>query len=70
MRVRNHPANQYQALNVLSPYLAGFMIPGKPIGVMLFKVFSVSTLGQAMTYSGDLKVYFQYLIGSVILGSI
>lgn len=25
------------ALNVLSPFLAGFMIPGKPIGVMMFK---------------------------------
>jgi hypothetical protein len=35
------------ALNVLSPFLAGFMIPGKPIGVMVFKVFSTITLGQA-----------------------
>ena len=35
------------ALNVLSPFLAGFMIPGKPIGVMIFKVFSTITLGQA-----------------------
>jgi hypothetical protein len=25
------------ALNVLSPFLAGFMIPGRPIGVMMFK---------------------------------
>lgn len=37
----------YTALNVLSPFLAGFMIPGKPIGVMVFKVFSTITLGQA-----------------------
>ncbi|KAH6721482.1 OPT family small oligopeptide transporter [Leptodontidium sp. MPI-SDFR-AT-0119] len=35
------------SLNVLSPFLAGFMIPGKPIGVMLFKVYSTITLGQA-----------------------
>lgn len=35
------------ALNVLSPYLAGFMIPGKPIGVMIFKVYSTIVLGQA-----------------------
>lgn len=35
------------ALNVLSPFLAGFIIPGKPIGVMMFKVFSTITLGQA-----------------------
>ncbi|KAH9213653.1 OPT family small oligopeptide transporter [Leptodontidium sp. 2 PMI_412] len=44
------------SLNVLSPFLAGFMIPGKPIGVMLFKVYSTITLGQAQTYSGDLKL--------------
>ncbi|KAK1763426.1 OPT family small oligopeptide transporter [Phialemonium atrogriseum] len=44
------------ALNVLSPYLAGFIIPGRPIGVMIFKVYSTITLGQAQTYSGDLKM--------------
>lgn len=44
------------ALNVLSPFLAGFMIPGKPIGVMIFKVYSTIVLGQAQTYSGDMKM--------------
>ncbi|TKW51611.1 Sexual differentiation process protein isp4 [Colletotrichum tanaceti] len=44
------------ALNVLSPFLAGFMIPGRPVGVMIFKVYSTITLGQAQTYSGDLKM--------------
>ena len=49
-------SNIMLSLNVLSPFLAGFMIPGKPIGVMMFKVFSTITLGQAQTYSADLKV--------------
>lgn len=49
-------SNILLSLNVISPYLAGFMIPGRPIGVMLFKVFSTITLGQAQTYSGDLKL--------------
>ncbi|KAJ3497382.1 hypothetical protein NLG97_g1940 [Lecanicillium saksenae] len=44
------------ALNIISPFLAGFLIPGRPVGVMIFKVFSVITLGQAQTYSGDLKL--------------
>ncbi|KAI7158283.1 OPT family small oligopeptide transporter [Hortaea werneckii] len=44
------------SLNVISPYLAGFMIPGKPIGVMIFKVYSTIVLGQAQTYSQDLKL--------------
>ncbi|KAK7932488.1 OPT family small oligopeptide transporter [Apiospora marii] len=49
-------SNIYLSLNVISPFLAGFMIPGRPIGVMMFKVFSTITLGQAQTYSGDLKL--------------
>ncbi|KAJ5111026.1 hypothetical protein N7532_001561 [Penicillium argentinense] len=44
------------SLNVLSPFLAGFMIPGKPIGVMVFKVFSTITLGQAQYFCQDLKI--------------
>lgn len=38
------------ALNVISPFIAGFIFPGRPIGVMIFKVFSTITLGQAQTY--------------------
>ncbi|KAI0595160.1 OPT family small oligopeptide transporter [Biscogniauxia sp. FL1348] len=49
-------SNILLSLNVISPYLAGFMIPGRPVGVMIFKVFSTITLGQAQTYSGDLKL--------------
>ncbi|THC93217.1 hypothetical protein EYZ11_007299 [Aspergillus tanneri] len=44
------------SLNVLSPFLAGFIIPGRPIGVMVFKVFSTITLGQAQYYCQDLKL--------------
>lgn len=49
-------SNILLSLNVISPFLAGFMIPGRPIGVMIFKVFSTITLGQAQTYAGDLKL--------------
>lgn len=49
-------SNLALALNVLSPFLAGFMIPGRPVGVMIFKVYSTIVLGQAQTYAGDLKL--------------
>jgi len=49
-------SNILLSLNVVSPFIAGFIIPGRPIGVMIFKVFSVITLGQAQVYSGDLKL--------------
>lgn len=38
------------SLNVISPFIAGFIFPGRPIAVMIFKVFSTITLGQAQTY--------------------
>lgn len=44
------------SLNIISPFIAGFMIPGRPVGVMIFKVFSTITLGQAQTYASDLKL--------------
>ena len=43
------------SLNVLSPFLGGYILPGRPIANMLFKVFSTIVLGQAQTFSGDLK---------------
>jgi OPT family small oligopeptide transporter len=49
-------ANIMLSLNVISPFFAGYMIPGKPIGVMMFKVFSTNVLGQAQLFSSDLKL--------------
>ncbi|KAI1777200.1 OPT family small oligopeptide transporter [Hypoxylon cercidicola] len=50
-------SNIMLSLNVISPFIAGFIFPGRPIGVMIFKVFSTITLGQAQTYGiSDLKM--------------
>ncbi|KAF1951242.1 OPT family small oligopeptide transporter [Byssothecium circinans] len=49
-------ANIMLSLNVISPFIGGYMIPGKPIGVMLFKVYSTIVLGQAQLFSSDLKL--------------
>lgn len=35
------------SLNVISPFIGGYLFPGKPIGVMIFKVYSTIVLGQA-----------------------
>ncbi|KAJ1337168.1 Sexual differentiation process protein isp4 [Microdochium nivale] len=48
-------ANILISLNVLSPFIGGFIFPGRPIANMLFKVFSTIVLGQAQVFSGDLK---------------
>jgi len=35
------------SLNVISPFIGGYLFPGRPIGVMIFKVYSTIVLGQA-----------------------
>lgn len=49
-------SNIMLSLNVLSPFIGGFAIPGRPIAVMIFKVFSTITLGQAQTFLSNLKL--------------
>ncbi|KJZ70560.1 hypothetical protein HIM_10063 [Hirsutella minnesotensis 3608] len=49
-------SNIMLGLNILAPFLAGFIIPGRPMGVMMFNVYSTVVLLQAQTYSGDLKL--------------
>lgn len=49
-------SNIQLSLNVISPFIAGFIFPGRPIGVMIFKVFSTITLGQAQTYGTSRKI--------------
>ncbi|KLJ05633.1 OPT family small oligopeptide transporter [Blastomyces silverae] len=44
------------SLNVISPFIGGYLIPGKAIGVMVFKVFATNTLAQAQTFAMDLKL--------------
>jgi len=44
------------SLNVLSPFLAGYMIPGRPIANMVFKIFSTIVLGNAQVFTQDLKL--------------
>ncbi|KAF1967183.1 OPT family small oligopeptide transporter [Bimuria novae-zelandiae CBS 107.79] len=48
--------NVMLSLNILAPFFAGYMIPGKPVGVMIFKVYSTIVLGQAQLFTADLKL--------------
>ncbi|WPH01785.1 OPT family small oligopeptide transporter [Acrodontium crateriforme] len=49
-------ANIQLSLNVISPFIAGWIIPGRPIAVMVFKVYSTILLGQAQTFGSNLKL--------------
>jgi len=45
------------SLNVISPFIGGHLFPGKPIGVMIFKVYSTIVLGQAQVCGSFTSVY-------------
>lgn len=43
-------------LNVISEFLIGYMQPGKPIAMMLFKAYGYITMAQAMAFLQDMKL--------------
>ena len=48
--------NQQLFLNVFSELIAGYVIPGRPIAVMIFKVYGTIMTRQALDFSGHLKL--------------
>ena len=48
--------NQQLFLNVFSELIAGYVIPGRPIAVMIFKVYGTIMMRQALDFSGHLKL--------------
>ncbi|VDB96230.1 unnamed protein product [Peniophora sp. CBMAI 1063] len=43
-------------LNVLAELLLGFMLPGRPVALMMFKTWGYITMTQAMIFTGDFKL--------------
>ena len=48
--------NQTTSLQVLAELIVGYMLPGRPVAMMIFKTFSFISLVQAVNFSADLKV--------------
>ncbi|KAI0393088.1 OPT oligopeptide transporter protein-domain-containing protein [Xylariaceae sp. FL0594] len=42
-------------LNVLTEFVYGYMQPGRPLALMLFKTYGYITMSQALNFLGDLK---------------
>ncbi|EEQ37471.1 putative sexual differentiation process protein [Clavispora lusitaniae] len=43
-------------LNVVTEFIIGYMVPGKPLCMMFFKTFGYITNSQAVTFSQDMKL--------------
>ncbi|KII85546.1 hypothetical protein PLICRDRAFT_701048 [Plicaturopsis crispa FD-325 SS-3] len=48
--------NRQIGLNVISELVVGFMLPGRPVALMMFKTWGYISVSQAMQFTGDLKL--------------
>lgn len=48
--------NQTLALQILAELIVGYMLPGRPVAMMIFKTFCFITMQQALFFIGDLKL--------------
>ncbi|KAK7511312.1 OPT family small oligopeptide transporter [Phyllosticta citriasiana] len=47
--------NQQIGLNVITEFLMGYMQPGRPLALMMFKTYGYITMSQALSFVSDLK---------------
>lgn len=47
--------NNQIGLNVLTEFVFGYIQPGRPLALMIFKTFGYITMSQALSFVGDLK---------------
>ncbi|EEP76496.1 OPT family small oligopeptide transporter [Uncinocarpus reesii 1704] len=43
-------------LNVFTEYIVGYMLPGRPLGMMLFKTYGYISMAQGLSFIQDLKL--------------
>lgn len=43
-------------LNVITEFIVGYMTPGRPLAMMMFKMFGYITMSQALAFCQDLKL--------------
>ena len=43
-------------LNVLTEFIIGYMLPGRPLAMMMFKTYGYITMSQALFFLQDLKL--------------
>jgi len=66
-------------LNIITEYIVGYALPGRPIANVTFKTFGYISMGQALQFVGDLKLghymkvppramFWSQLLGTIIAG--
>ncbi|KAH7104863.1 OPT oligopeptide transporter [Auriculariales sp. MPI-PUGE-AT-0066] len=72
--------NTQVPLNVITELVIGYMLPGKPVAMMLFKTYGYITAAQALTFARDLKLghymkipprsmFFAQVVATIVAGT-
>ncbi|KAI5061917.1 hypothetical protein GOP47_0022456 [Adiantum capillus-veneris] len=73
--------NQSPGLNVITEYIIGYLLPGKPVANVLFKVYGYMSVIQALSFLGDFKLghymkvpprsmFMVQVIGTIVAGAV
>ncbi|KAG0042683.1 hypothetical protein BGZ83_000184 [Gryganskiella cystojenkinii] len=73
--------NQQPGLNIITEYVIGYILPGRPIANVTFKTLGYISMTQALTFTSDLKLghymkippramFWAQLVGTLIAGVI
>ncbi|RKP10409.1 OPT oligopeptide transporter protein-domain-containing protein [Thamnocephalis sphaerospora] len=74
-------ANQTPGLNIITEFIIGYLLPGRPIANMTFKTYGYISVVQGISFLGDLKLghymkipprhmFLAQMIGTIIAGVI
>lgn len=73
--------NHQIGINVITELIVGFMLPGRPIAMMIFKTFGYITMAQALQFTADFKLghymkipprpmFWCQIVATIIAGSV
>ncbi|KAJ2936791.1 hypothetical protein H1R20_g315, partial [Candolleomyces eurysporus] len=73
--------NLQVGLNVITELIIGYVLPGKPIAMMLFKTWGYITMAQALTFASDFKLghymkipprqmFFAQVVCAIVAGTV
>ncbi|KAK3164847.1 hypothetical protein QOZ80_1AG0025590 [Eleusine coracana subsp. coracana] len=73
--------NQTPGLNVISEYIIGLILPGKPIANVVFKVYGYMSMSQAISFLSDFKLghymkippksmFLVQFVGTIVAGTV
>ncbi|KAF8264675.1 OPT oligopeptide transporter protein-domain-containing protein [Lactarius quietus] len=74
-------SNEEIGLNVITELIIGYLLPGRPIAVMLFKTWGYNTMFQALNFTSDFKLghymkipprpmFFCQVVATMIAGTV